>query len=221
MKLIATLFILLAAVSCAKAQRVVIDREHLSTVMQNGAVRSAAETTHEQYLTRIHQNLNDLNTNMSSVVLAQTMIYDGLSNVNSALRNGLAVRNMAFIIADMSGYIDQALALAKAQPYLLLFAGNIAGEMRERAAALVTDVSSCILKNGENMLADFNARDQLIRKVTHQLQILDGLAYGAWKSIYWAKQRGLIASLTPFTGYMNQDKIFVTRIIQQAKYLKP
>ncbi|QJD95948.1 hypothetical protein HH214_08700 [Mucilaginibacter robiniae] len=214
-------FLLLLVGLCCHAQQVVVDPQHLATVLQNGAVRSAAESTHEQYLTKISGNINDLNTNMASVVAAQTMIYESLSNVNSALKDGLAVKNMAVIIADMTRYIDQALDMAKDQPYLLLFAGNIAGQMRSRATALVTDVSSFILKEGDQVLADYNARDQLLRRVTQQLQILDGLAYGAWKSIYWARQRGLIASATPFAGYLSHDQAIVSRIIQQAKYLKP
>ncbi|WP_158829076.1 hypothetical protein [Mucilaginibacter lacusdianchii] len=213
--------ILLLLSLCCRAQRVVVDRQHLATVLQNGTVRSAAESTHEQYLSKISGNIDDLNTNMSSVVLAQTIIYESLSNVNSALKDGLAVRNMGVIIADMSRYVNQALDIARDQPYLLLFAGSIAAQMRTRATALVTDVSSFILKEGDNVLADYNARDQLLRKVTQQLQILDGLAYGAWKSIYWARQRGLMASATPFAAYLAQDQAVVNRIIQQAKYLKP
>jgi hypothetical protein len=219
----ALLFIVLtvAGMATVKAQQLVVDPEHLAVVIQNGMIRSGAESTHDQYLKKINDNIDNLSANMDAVIVAQTMIYQGLSNVNSALKNGMAVRNLSVIVADMYRYIDQALVLAKDQPYLLLFAGNIAGEMRNRATALVTDVSSVILKDGGNMLADFNARDQLIRKVTQQLQILNGLAYGAWKSIFWAKQRGIIATATPFAAYIGQDKMFVDRIIQQAKYLKP
>lgn len=212
---------LMLCVITVTAQQMVIDPEHLAVVIQNGAVRSAAERTHEQYLSRINDNIDNLSANMDAVIIAQTMIYQGLSNVNSALKNGMAVRNMSVIVADIYRHIDQALVLAKDQPYLLLFAGNIAGEMRNRATALVTDVSSFMLKDGENLLADFNARDQLIRKVTQRLQILNGLAYGAWKSIFWAKQRGMIAAATPFDAYIGQDKMFVDRIIQQAKFLRP
>jgi hypothetical protein len=202
------------------AQEVVFDPQHFLSATSNGIVRSTAESTHEQYLGKINTNINDLNTNVGSVVLAQTMIYEGLSNVNSALKDGLAVKNMAVIISDMTGYIDQALALAKSQPYLLLFADNIANEMKTRAVALVTDVSGYVLKEGDNVLADYNARDQLLHKVITQLQILDGLAYGAWKAMYWAKERGIIASLNPFQDYINKDIIFVSQIIQNAKYLK-
>jgi hypothetical protein len=119
----------------------------------------------------------------------------------------------------MTGYINQALEMAKSEPYLLVFAGNIATEMRTRSLALVSDVSGYVLKEGNNVLADYNSRDQLLHKVMQQLQILDGLAYGAWKSMYWAKERGLIASLTPFADYVNHDKTYVSQIIQNAKYL--
>jgi hypothetical protein len=214
------LMVLLLLISkMAIAQEIVIDPQHCASVIANGAVRGAAESTHEEYLGKINNNVNSLNTNMGSVVLAQTIIYNALSNVNSALKNGLEVKNIAVIVADMTTYINQALDLAKGQPYLLLFAGNIADQMRLRSIALVSDVSGYVLKEGSNVLADYNARDQLMRKVTQQLQILDSLAYGAWKAMYWAKERGAIASLDPFANYINRDKMFVARIIQNAKYL--
>jgi hypothetical protein len=120
----------------------------------------------------------------------------------------------------MTGYINQALAMAKSEPYLLVFAGNIASEMRTRSLTLVSDVSGYVLKEGNNVLADYNSRDQLLRKVITQLQILDGLAYGAWKAMYWAKERGVIASLDPFANFISQDTRIVSQIIQNAKYLR-
>ena len=202
------------------AQEVVFDPQHFVSVTENGVVRSSAESTHDQYLGKINTNINNLNTNVGSVVLAQTIIYNGLANVNSALKDGLEVKNMAVIVSDMTSYIDQALELAKAQPYLLLFADNIAAEMKQHALLLVTDISGYVLKEGDNVLADYNARDQLMRKVTLQLQLLDGLAYGAWRAMYWAKERGIIASLDPYANFINRDKAIVSRIIQNAKYLQ-
>jgi hypothetical protein len=204
----------------AIAQEVVFDPQHFAAVTENGVVRSSAESTHDQYLGKINNNINDLNTNVGSVVLAQTIIYNGLANVNSALKDGLEVKYMAVIVTDMTSYIEQALDLAKAQPYLLLFADNIASEMKQHALTLVNDVSGYVLKEGDNVLADYNARDQLMRKVTQQLQILDGLAYGAWRAMYWAKEKGIIASLNPYANYINRDEAIVSRIIQNAKYLQ-
>ncbi|RZA03382.1 MAG: hypothetical protein EOO68_09210 [Moraxellaceae bacterium] len=213
-------FCLLLYSGMAQAQQYVYDPWHFAAVTQNAAVRSSAEATHDQYLGKINNNITDLNTNVGSVVLAQTIIYRSLSNVNSALKDGLAVKNMAIIIADISGYVQQVLSLAKTDPALLLVANNVTAQMRTRAAMLLSDVSGYILKDGDNVLANYNARDELLHKVTQELQIIDGLAYGAWRAMYWAKERGIISSLNPFAGYINQDKAFVNQIILNAKYLR-
>jgi hypothetical protein len=92
--------------------------------------------------------------------------------------------------------------------------------MQTRAITLLDDVSGYILKEGNNVLADFNSRDQLLKKVTDQLHILDGLAYGAWRTMFWANQRGIIASVNPYQNWINHDKNFVAQIIGNAKYLK-
>lgn len=203
----------------AFSQQYVLDEKYLVSVEANQAVRMGAEQTHNQYLGKINNNIEDLNTNVGSVVLAQTIIYNGLSNVNSALKDGLEVKYMATITADMLNYLNQALAMGKSEPYLFLFASNIASEMKVRSVGLVSEVSSYVLKSGNNILADYNGRDQLLKKVTTTLQILDGLAYGAWRAMYWAKERGIIASINPWQNYINKDKYFVQEIINNAKYL--
>jgi hypothetical protein len=206
--------------SPCEAQQYVFDPQYFASVESNQAVRSVAEGTHDQYLGKIKNNIDDVNINVGSVVLAQTIIYNGLANVNSALKDGLEVKYMATITADMINYLQQAMALAKSQPYLILFTTNIADEMKLRAIGLVGEVSSYVLKSGNNVLADYNSRDQLLKKVTTTLQILDGLAYGAWRAMYWAKERGIVASGNPWQNYINKDKYFVQEIINNAKYLK-
>lgn len=204
----------------AFSQEYVIDPKYFASVEANQAVRMGAEQTHNQYLDKINNNLNNLNINVGAVVTAETIIYNSLANVNSALKDGLEVKYMATTVSDMISYLDQALTLAKAQPYLLLFASGIANEMKVRAVALVSDVSGFVLKEGSNVLADYNARDQLLRKVTLQLQLLDSLAYGAWRAMYWASQQSFLVSVNPWQAYINKDKYFVQQIIANARYLQ-
>lgn len=208
-------------VNAAEAQRIVYDKKHFQAVNENAVSRQAAELTHNQYLEKIDQNLNRINTNAGSVVLAQSIIYDGLSNVNSALKNGLAVREMSVIVADLLSYSRQMMELARSEPYLLLFAEDMASQMKARSARLVTDVSGFVLKEGSNVLSDYNSRDLLLRKVTQELQLLCSLAYGGWKAMYWAKERGMIRSVNPFQEFINTDRQHVEDIIRNAHYLKP
>lgn len=210
----------LLMVSFCWAQQVVFDPQHALAVEENATVRSTAESTHNNYLGKINTDLNNINTNAGSVVLAQTIIYNGLANVNSALKDGLAVKNIAVIVSDITNYLNQCVDLARSEPYLLLFASNFESSIQIRAIALVNNVSGYVLKEGSNVLADYNGRDQLLRSVSQQLQIIDGLAYGAWRAMYWAKQRGIIASINPYAAWINKDISFANQIIANAKYLK-
>jgi hypothetical protein len=203
----------------AFAQEMVFDAQHFLTVEENQAVRMSAESTHQQYLGRINDNVNTVNTNVSSVVAAQTLIYNALANVNSALKDGLMVKNITRTTTDILYYMDQAIQMAKEDPVLLLVAQNIQKEFGPKATAMVSDISGFILKSDGNVLADYNGRDQLLRKVVQQLQILDGMAYGAWKTMYWAKERGVLKTLNPFAAYINKDAAFAKQIIQNTKYL--
>ncbi|MEJ2880389.1 hypothetical protein [Pedobacter sp. GR22-6] len=204
----------------ADAQRVVYDKKHFQSVNENAIARHAAELNHNQYLEKIDQNLQRINLNVGSVVTAQTIIYDGLSNVNSALKNGRAVLQMGSIIADLLHYSNQMLNMAREEPFLLLFAEDFAHQMKARSTRLVIDVSGFILKEGSNVLSDYNNRDQLLRQVSQELQIISSLVYGAWKAMFWAKQRGIVHSLNPYNDFINQDRQHVEDIIRTAKYLK-
>jgi hypothetical protein len=204
----------------ALGQQWVFNPWYFSSVTVNHAVRSGAEVTHNHYLDKINGNLQDLNTNVGAVVLAQSIIYNGLANVNSALKNGLEVKYMATITADMLHYLNEAMKLGKSEPYLFLFASDIAAEMKARSVALVSEVSAYVLKSGDNILADYNGRDELLKKITHTLQVLNSLAYATWKAMFWAKERGIMASINPWQNYINKDKNFVQEIINNARYLR-
>lgn len=205
--------------SPCKAQQYVVDERYLSSVLANTSVRNSAEVTHNKYLGNINTNLNTVNTNASTVVAAQTIIYNSLSNVNSALKDGLAVKNITSITSDIIYYLGQTMELARNDPALLLFVSQYQNYMGPHITALVADVSGFVLKEGDNMLADYNARDQLLRKIIQQLQLIDGLAYGAWRTMYWTAQRGVLASANPFANWINKDKNFANQIIINAKNL--
>lgn len=213
------LLLLLFVAKISIAQRVVFDRAHFNIINENSAVRYSAELTHNQYLNKINNSLDDININVGSVVIAQNLIYNALANVNSALKNGLAVKDMAYIVADIINYSAQMIEMAKNEPYLLLFAEEMGRTTKGRAIALVNEVSGFVLKEGNNILMDYNSRDLLLRKITQELQLLSGLTYGAWKAMYWAKVNGVFKTMNPFASFVNQDKSIVNDIIRKSKYL--
>lgn len=217
-KLILSLAILVSQKTFS--QRVVFDQYQFQTVNENGVVRQAAELTSQKYYDNVNQNLEKVKINTSTVILAQTMIYESLANVNSVLKNGKMVLQMANTVQRIVNYSNQMLDAAKEQPALILFAGQMANESKNRALRLVNDISGVILKEGSNVLMDYNARDELLFKVNQELQIMEGLAYGGYSAMMAAKRAGILKQLIPFSGFISNDKIKASEIVFKYENLK-
>ena len=202
------------------AQRVVFDKYQFATVNANGAARMAAEVTGQQYYDRVNNNLEKVKLNASTIILAQTMIYESLANVKSGLRNGKLVLQMANTVKRIQTYSGYMVDAAKDQPALILFAEQMATDTKGRAIRLVTDVSDVILKEGGNVLMDYNARDELMLHVNQELQIMEGLTYGGYSAMMSAKRAGVLKQVLPFSGFIANDKTKAADIVFKYRNLK-
>ncbi|WP_316777921.1 hypothetical protein [Pedobacter antarcticus] len=150
----------------------------------------------------------------------QQQIYRGLSEVSGAVRSLLAIQDIAEISVDIVADVNKAVSLAQSNPALLLFAEGGAREFRRRGTALAAEVSSFVLQGGVNNLMDSGERAKLLNRIRTELMILRGVAYGMQRTMFWAKQRGILNSLNPYAGYINIDVQIANDIIRNAKYLK-
>ena len=202
------------------SQRVVFDSKHYAIITENSLVRTSASLGHQSYLEKIKNSLNHIHLNAASVLTSQELIYAGLSNVNGVLRNGLMLQRMYGTCDQILLYSTAVVEMGRKEPYLLLFAEDMAREVALRSGRLITEVSSFVLKQGKNVLMDYSARDELMKRISDELHIISGLCYGAWRAMYWTSQRGIIRALNPFAGFINSDKRMVEDILLKAKYLK-
>lgn len=202
------------------AQTIIFDPGHFEIVNENGLVREAAENAHQNSLQKIKEDLDNINLNVSSVVLVQDMIHQALTTVDATLKNGIAVRQIATIISEITIQCGQITALAKDDPALLLFAQSVAEQMKTRGVNLVSEVSSFVLKEGDNVLMDYEKRDFLLRKVILELQVMRALSYSMYKTMYWAKVNGVLKTADPYKNFINQDTRTADQLMLQYKFLK-
>lgn len=216
-----TLCLLLAIITeNSYAQRVVFDRNHFNIVNENGAARLAAESTHNNYLNTIRNRLDDINLNISSVVMVQTLIHRSLTQVNQALKSGIALTQVAQVSTEIIRESNAMIDIAGSEPYLLLFAEDVARQMKSRGINLVSEVSAFVLKEGSNVLMDYEKRDALLRKVILELKVMRALCYSMGRSMYWAKLNGILKTANPYRGFVNQDTRMAQEIIRNYKLLK-
>ena len=202
------------------AQRVVFDRDHFNIVNENGAVRLAAENTYHGYLSNINKRLSDINVNLSAVVTVQSIILSSLNQVDQGLKSALAVRQIGSLVSEIAMESTEMIEMAKSDPHLLLFAETVSRQLRDRGINLFSEVSAFVLKEGEDVLMDFEKRDALLKKIALELRVIRALVFSMKKSIYWAKANGLLRSLNPYQGFINQDLRLGSDVLFKSKLLK-
>lgn len=217
--LVTGLFLLITG-GATRAQSVVFDPGHFAIVNENGAVRLAAENTHNNYLNTIRNRLDDINLNISSVVLVQTLIHNSLTQVNQALKSGIAAAQIVQISSEIVRESNAMIAIASSEPYLLLFAEDVARQMKSRGINLVSEVSAFVLKEGNSVLMDYEKRDALLRKIILELKVMRALCYSMGRAMYWAKVNGVLKTANPYQGFINQDIRMADDIIRNYQVLK-
>ncbi|KRT17738.1 hypothetical protein ASU31_00115 [Pedobacter ginsenosidimutans] len=220
MQIIFLAFVLALFQLQAFAQRAVFDRGHFNIVNENGAVRLAAENTYNSYLNNINNRLSDVNVNLSAVVSVQSIILSSLTEVDQGLKSALAVRQMGSLVAEIAMESSEMIRMAKSDPQLLLFAEAVSRQLKDRGVSLFSVVSAFVLKEGENVLMDFEKRDALLKKIALELRVIRALVFSMKKSMYWAKANGLLRSLNPYQGFINQDLRLGNDILVKSKLLK-
>ena len=150
----------------------------------------------------------------------QSTIYRGLSEVSGVMRSLLSVKDIYEISQDIVIDVNKAVNIASTDPVLLLFAEGGAREFKARSINLAAEVSTFVLKDGRDALMDSGERAKLLNKIVVELTILRGVAYGMYRTMYWAKQRGILNSLNPYAGYINIDKRIADDIIRNSKTLR-
>lgn len=218
MKNLLLLFICFMVVE-SYGQTVVFDREHFSIVNANAAVRNASEIGYHQTLDIIRQNTDDIILNSYSLALVQTMIVNSLTQINEGFKDAIQVRMIAKTVLDISSISEEAFRLASDNPILFLFVEEYTAQAKSRSLNLATEVSSLILKEGDNLLMNYNIRDELLDSVQKELQVILALVLAARNSIYWAKTNGIIRSLNPYQAYINRDLGLINEIIIKQKIL--
>ncbi|MCM0059559.1 MAG: hypothetical protein NBV57_01770 [Algoriphagus sp.] len=190
-----------------------------ATAAHSAVINSQLNATNER-LTLIERGQLAITGNLTIVNTMQDKIYKGLSEVSSILTNLSNVQEIARIATGISSDLSQVIDLAGENPALLLFAERNATLFQQRATSLALEVSSFVLKGGENNLMDAGERSKLINQILTEMVILRSYSYGMYRAMHFAQMKGFVRALNPFQGYINVDIQFAQDIARKAKTLQ-
>ncbi len=219
MKQFMLLFSALLWAGLAGAQIYIDPAVAAATAVHSVVIDQQLDNTNER-LTLIQRGQLAVTGQLVIVNDMQQKIYKGLSEVSAIMRNLLASKDITEIGSDIVRDTNKAISLAGNNPALLLFAEQGASEFKNRSIALAAEVSSFVTKGGADNLMDSGERAKLLNRIVSEMTILRGVAYGMYRAMFWAKQRGILQSLNPYAGYINIDTRIADDIIRNAKYLR-
>ena len=220
MKLLLTIGFVLS-VGLASAQvATVFDRRHLQIVNENAISRSVAEQEYQRSLNQIQENTRGISENMIALASAETVWFRSLGEVDQAMENSIQVKQILRLLSSVQGEGAQVLAVAKDDPSLLLFAEQYVRQAKEKGVALVNQLSSFVLQEGDNILINYNVRDELLTEILKSLREVYGQLLAINQSMYWTKINGELKKLNPYQDYINQDAALVERILSGRTILK-
>jgi hypothetical protein len=213
------LILLTVLLSSAFGQEIVVDPATSAAIAINSSVINGQLNTTNSNLSLIQKGQLAVTGQLVIVNDLQNKIYNGLSQVASVISNLTSIKEIASCGTDIVNDVGQAIIIAKSNPALLLFAEEGAREFQTRAITLSADVSAFVLKGGNNLM-DAGERGKLLNHIQSEMQILRGIAYGMGRAMYWAKIRGIWASLNPWSEWKNMDVQIANDVLNNAKYLK-
>jgi hypothetical protein len=209
------------SVGLASAQvATVFDRRHLQIVNENAISRSVAEQEYQRSLNQVQQNTKDIANNLAALALAETVWFKSLSEVDQAMENSIQVKQILRLLSSVQAEGSEVLLIAKNDPSLLLFAEQYVRQAREKGVALVNQLSSFVLQEGDNILINYNVRDELLTEILKNLREIHGQLLAINQSMYWTKIHGKLKILNPYQNYVNQDAALVERILSGRTILK-
>jgi len=214
------LFLICLFLKTANAQEVVVDPTTSAAILVNSAVINGQLNTTNNNLSLIQKGQLAVTGQLVIVNKLQNDIYTGLSQVASVISNLTTIKEIGDCGTDIVSDVEQAVTLAGQDPALLLFAEQGARDFETRAVTLGADVSAFVLKGGGKNLMDAGERGKLLNHIEREMEVLRGIAYGMQRAMYWAKMKGLWASLNPWATWQNEDVRIANEVVNNAKYLK-
>lgn len=204
----------------ANGQNLVVDPATSTAMAIHASIINNQMNKTNNDLTLIQKGQLYVTGQLTFINTTQSAIYQGLSQVSALVNNLIAIKDIGTISIDILNDIYKAEEIAQSNPVLLLFAEAGAREFETRAVALSLEVTNFVTKGGADNLMDSGERSKLLNHIVQQMMVLRGVAFGIGQAMYWAKMKGIFASLNPWATWINQDDQIANDIIRNSKTLK-
>ncbi|HFK5512599.1 TPA: hypothetical protein ACGZ9U_003544 [Elizabethkingia anophelis] len=203
-----------------KSQQVVINEKLLAQLTKNQAVRISSDKLFFNSYEKQKQLYDDIKNKITQVVAIQEYIYNKLTNVNMAIKQGKQLQYLYQYLGEIAVNAREMLSLSYKQGQYAIFLTNYYGQIVIDIVNLEKEVKEEILREDNDFLMDPYDREILLRKILDKVRSINGTILYINLVLKNAKNTPYIFQIPGLNNYVNLDKIIIKEIISKYGILK-
>jgi len=222
MKTICTILLAIGMATSARGQFVQFYHNPglMAAITENQVSRTGSEWILGEQAKKIRNSTIAINANMAVVWATKDLIYRSLTNVDEALKDGREMTYIGDLLSDMFAEAREMTRLSDKVPRYAPLIRNGAQKAAKQAVDLFSEIARFVNKGGQEAMMDHNTRDELLRDITHRLQLMLAEMSVMRQSVQWAGANERWSSLGPFAEWANRDRQIMDEILRKADELK-
>ena len=201
------------------AQTLVYNDKLLVQLTKNQAVRLASNESYLNSYEKQKKTYDEINRKLAQIVAIQNFIYDKLTNVNDAIRQGKQLYYLSKTFGQIGVNANDVLSLTAQYPeYAILLNRFYIGAAQE-LLKMQSELTNDILHEENDFLIDPYDRQILIQNLSTKAQMINGYLICIKIRLKNAKKIPFIYQIPTINTYVNLDRMIVKGIIEKYKFI--
>ena len=201
------------------AQTVVYNDKLLMQLTKNQAVRLASNESYLNSYEKQKKTYDEIKQKIAQVVAIQEYIYDKLTNINSAIKQGKQLYYLSKTFVQIGINANDVLSLTVQHPeYAILLNRFYIGATQE-LLKMQSELTNDILHEENDFLMDPYDRQVLIQNLSTKAQMVNGYLICIKIRLKNARKTPYIYQIPTINTYVNLDRAIVKNILANYNFI--
>lgn len=201
------------------SQTLVFNDKLLAQLTKNQAARLGSNESFLSSYEKQKKLYNDINKKIAQIVAIQQFIYDKLTNVSAAIRQGKQLYYLSNTFVQIGENANDVLGLTAQHPEYAVLMNRFYIAAMQELLKLQSELTQDILREENDFLMDPFDRQVLIQNISTKAQMINGYLVCIKIRLKNAKKIPYIYQIPTVNTYVNLDKMIVKGILEKYQYL--
>ena len=197
----------------------VLNDQLLAQITKNQAVRLASNETFLNSYEKQKKLYDDVNQKIAQVVAIQQFIYEKLTNVNAAIKQGKQLYYLSNTFVQIGQNANEVLSLTAQNPQYAILLNRYYIAATQELIKMQTELVNDILREDADFLMDPFDRQAVIQKLSTRANMINGYLVCIRIRLKNARKIPYIYQIPTINTYVNLDRAIVKNIMQNYQFI--